>query len=111
MIRRVSVLLYDDDVLVKKYNDIKAVYNSDFISLNVENAKLRFSKNDFIRENDEYKFLISFKDRISQYLLKSKDLLFDINVLDLKYDFNNGIIEYYLDSDEHRKRIEIVEVS
>lgn len=87
-----------------KKNDI--TFNNDNI-----NYKVRISNFDafFVRENDEFKFVLDIMNNKCFYKLKETDTLLEIKVLNsssiIKGD--NFIIEYELETEEEQNKIEI----
>ncbi len=110
MKKLISLNLYKDNQLTNSYHKINALYKNDTYSFVIDKIKTSLSDVFFIRENNEFKFILNLKNQSSTYLLKDKNMLFDIDVINLssKNVDNNIILEYKLSSDDSNMKIELI---
>ncbi len=108
--KKATLCLFKNDELLKKYEDINVISNDNRHSLIIDNVKTIISKENIVRENNEYRFDMDIIKKKATYLLKEKNTLFDIEVEELNYidDKTKTIIEYKISSDEEKTRIELI---
>ncbi len=104
-----NIKLYKDKKIEKEYKNIKALLNNKKYTFKLDNIKTSISDRMFTRENDEFKFTLDILKKEATYYLKEKNILFDIEVLNLssKNEDNNIILEYRLSSDDASFKIVI----
>lgn len=110
MKKLITLNLYTKSRLEKRYKEIPAIYQNESYLFKIEGVKTSINEERFIRETAEYQFKLDIKKKTATYLLKEKNVLFDIEVEQLKYKENQKkiILEYKLSSDEENKKIEII---
>ncbi len=106
----ITLNLYKEKRLEKSYKDIKAIVNNDSYLFLIDDVKTSLNSNFFTRETEEYKFTLDIKKKEATYLLKGKNMLFDIEVekINFKLGKNNIILEYKLSSDEEVFKLELI---
>lgn len=106
----INLNLYKEKRLEKSYKDIKTIFNDNIYLFILDNVKTSLSSNLFTRETEEYKFTLDIKKKEAIYILKEKNMSFDIEVekINLKQEENNIILEYKLSSDESNLKIELI---
>ena len=77
----------------------------------MDGVKTVFGPTRFTRENEEYKFCLDIQESKGSYLLKDKNISFDIDVEKVEYkkEKNNIILEYKISIDEETFKIIINE--
>lgn len=105
----ITLNLFKENRLEQEYKDISAIVKDDSIVFKLDNVKTSINDNFFTRETAEYKFELNIKERKATYLLKEKNMLFDIDVEKISYkkDDNTIVFEYKLSTDEEKFKIEI----
>ncbi len=109
MIKYINITLYKNNRRTNKYEDIKAVVTKDSYLFHLENVKTSINNQYFTRETDEYMFKLDLINKTASYLLKEKNMLFDIEVEMLNISDDKKIIEYKISSDEEQTKIIIEE--
>lgn len=111
MKRPITLNLYKERRLVANYENIYALVNDFTYSFILDGIKTTINRESFIRENNEFKFHLSIKDKQATYLFKEQNTLFDIDVekINLKKDKNTIILEYKISSDEEEFKLELIE--
>jgi len=109
MAKKYTIKLLKDNLLEKEYKDINCLENNDLYFF-TESIKNTIGKDYFIRENEEFKFYLDFSKKESTYLLKEKNLLFEIKVNKaeiIKKDNKIDII-YQIETSEEEIKISMV---
>ena len=84
----------------------------DISSSNITTSIISMTINDTeITPTNEYKFNLDIEERKATYLLKEKNMSFDIDVEKIEYKKENNkiVLEYKISSDEETFKIEINE--
>jgi trehalose/maltose hydrolase-like predicted phosphorylase len=107
----ITLNLFKSDRLENEYKDIKAIEKDSEYIFSLDGVKTVFGPTRFTRETEEYKFSLDIKERKASYLLKDKNMSFDIDVEKVVYKKEKNIIilEYKISSDEETFKIEINE--
>lgn len=107
----ITLNLFKERRLENEYKGIKAIYKDGEYIFSLDGVKTILSLTRFTRETNEYKFELDIKERKAIYLLKEKNMSFDIEVEKIEYkkDNNTIILEYKISSDEETFKIEINE--
>lgn len=107
----ITLNLYKKYRLENEYKNIKTIEKDDEYIFSLDGVKTIIGENRFIRENNEFKFVLDIKERNCTYYLKEKNMFFDIEVERVMYkkEKNNIILEYKISSDEEIFKIEINE--
>lgn len=94
-----------------EYKDIPCMYTNNTYTLFLDEVKTIINEDQLIRENNEFKFTLDIKNKTALYLLKEKNMSFDILVeeINIKENKSNIILEYKLESDSEKTIIEIIE--
>lgn len=111
MIKNINVSLYKNNRREMNYNNIKAIHRDNSYSFIMDEIKM-FINNDLLtRENNEFKFRLDIANKTASYLLKEKNMLFDIEVekVIITNEDNKIILEYKISSDEEEFKIIIEE--
>ncbi len=105
----ITLNLFKERRLEQEYKGIKAIYKDGEYILSLDGVKTIISNTRFTRETNEYKFELDIKERKATYLLKEKNMSFDIEVEKVEYKSkkDNIILEYKISSDEETFKIEI----
>ena len=105
----ITLNLFKADRLENEYKDIKTIVKDSEYIFSLDGVKTIISPTRFTRETEEYKFNLDINERKATYLLKEKNMSFDIEVEKIKYKIENNIIilEYKISSDEETFKIEI----
>lgn len=107
----ISFYLYKDNRRNISYENITSILKDNTYTMILDGIKTVISKDQLIRENEEFTFTLDINNKTATYLLKEKNMLLDIKVE--KLDINNLeskiIIEYKLESDTDTIKIEIIE--
>ena len=105
----INLNLFKERRLEQEYKGIKAIEKDCEYIFSLDGVKTILSPTRFTRETDEYKFNLDINERKAIYLLKEKNMSFDIEVEKIKYKIENNIIilEYKISSDEETFKIEI----
>ena len=111
MIKKYNVYLYKNHKLDKSYNNIKGLTKDKNITLILDDIKTIINENELIRENDEFKFSINLLKKESKYLLKSHNLLYEIEVTEayIKRKGKEVEIKYKIETSEELIKINIIE--
>ncbi len=107
----ITLNLFKADRLENEYKDIKTIEKDSEYIFSLDGVKTVLGPTRFTRETEEYKFCLDIKERKSSYLLKEKNMSFDIDVEKVVYkkEKNTIILEYKISSDEETFKIEINE--
>ena len=107
----ITLNLFKERRLEQEYKGIKAILKDSEYIFSLDAVKTVISPTRFTRETDEYKFNLDIKERKATYLLKEKNMSFDIEVKKIEYKKENNtiILEYKISSDEETFKIEINE--
>ena len=111
MRKNINVSLYKNNRREINYNNINAISKEDSYSFIMDKIKMFISDDLLTRENEEFEFRLDMKNKTASYLLKEKNMLFDIEVekINIQKDNNTIIIEYKISSDEEEFKIKIEE--
>ncbi len=103
-----NIKIYNNDKLLKEYNNIKTISNGNTYFY-IDNIKTTITKDKLIRENNVFKFELDFNNKTSTYLLKEHDILYDIKVLESEiiYKKDDIKISYLLESNDEKIIISI----
>lgn len=85
MIKLINIRLYKGNQIEYEKNNIKSIINDENISFIVDDVKTTLNKDSFIRETDDYKFIIDINKKESLYTLKKQNMSFDIEVESVSY--------------------------
>jgi len=107
----ITLNLFKERRLENEYKDIKAILNDGEYIFSLDGVKTVLSPTRFTRETNEYKFNLDIEERKATYLLKEKNMSFDIDVEKIEYKKENNkiVLEYKISSDEETFKIEINE--
>ncbi len=107
----VSINLYKNNRRNSSYENVSSIFKDNKYTMILDEVKTIISKDIVIRENDSYKFTLDINNKTATYLLKEKNMLFDILVenVSVNYKKTNIIIEYKLESDDEVTKIEIID--
>ena len=107
MIKKYKIkLLYKDELIEEEtINIIKNDNNISFIHKDVKNI---INNNTYTRENNEYKFLIDIDNKKSVYLLKEKNVEYDIKVFDSYIEKKDDKITIFYHIESNDKPIKII---
>ena len=107
----ITLNLFKADRLENEYKDIKAIEKDSEYIFSLDGVKTVFSPTRFTRETEEYKFNLDINERKALYLLKDKNMSFDIDVETVEYKKTNNtiILEYKISSDEETFKLEMNE--
>jgi hypothetical protein len=105
----INLNLFKENRLEQEYKNIKAITKDNEYIFYLDGVKTIIGETRFIRENNEYKFLINIEEKKSIYFLKEQNMSFDIEVEKIMYkkEKDNIILEYKISSDEEIIKIEI----
>jgi len=105
----ITLNLFKERRLEQEYKGIKAIEKDCEYIFSLDGIKTILSPSRFSRETEEYKFNLDIKERKATYLLKEKNMSFDIDVEKVEYKTEKNIIilEYKISSDEESFKIEI----
>ena len=98
----ITLNLFKERRLEQEYKGIKAILKDSEYIFSLDAVKTVISPTRFTRETDEYKFNLDIKERKATYLLKEKNMSFDIEVEKIEYKKENNtiILLYNISSDE-----------
>lgn len=107
----ITLNLFKERRLEQEFKGIKAILKDGEYIFSLDAVKTVVSSTRFTRETEEYKFNLDIKERKATYLLKEKNMFFDIEVEKIEYKKENNtiILEYKISSDEETFKIEINE--
>ncbi len=107
----ITLNLFKERRLENEYKGIKAIEKDGEYIFTLDGTKTVFGPTRFTRETEEYKFNLDIKERKSTYILKERNMSFDIDVEKIEYkkEKNTIILEYKISSDEETFKIEINE--
>lgn len=111
MKKTITLNLYKERRLEASYDNINALVNNSTYSFILDGIKTTLNSEEFIRENNEFKFHLNIKEQQATYLFKEKNTLFDIDVerINFKKQKNNIILNYKISSDEEEFKLELIE--
>ncbi len=94
-----------------EYSNIPCIYTNNTYTMILDDIKTSINEDLLIRENNEFRFNLDIKNKTAIYLLKEKNVSFDIKIekINIKKEKSNIILEYKLESDEEKTIIEIIE--
>lgn len=104
------IKLYRKERLEKEYKSIIALEKNNTLTFFIDKIKTTITKEELIRENEEFTFKINFLKNECTYYLKENHMLFDIKVLEksfYKQEEKSIIIKYFIETDEEPLKIEI----
>ena len=106
----INLNLFKENRLEQEYKDIKAIEKDGEYIFSLDGVKTIISDTRFTRETNEYKFELDIKSKKAIYLLKERNMSFDIEVERIMYkkEKTNIILEYKISSDEENFKIEII---
>lgn len=109
MVVNMNLKLYKSNKIELEYSNIKALNKEESISFIIDNIKTTLNNDFFIRENNEFKFVLDIKNKSCIYIFKEKGMTFDIAVENLyfKRRFNYICLIYKIETDEEELKIEI----
>ena len=81
----ITLNLFKERRLEQEYKGIKAILKDSEYIFSLDSVKTVISPTRFTRETDEYKFNLDIKERKATYLLKEKNMSFDIDVEKIEY--------------------------
>ena len=107
MLRTIKLKLYKNNHLELEEKNIKCIEQRGNYSFKLKDSKMIINDRMFIRENDEFKFSLSFKEKTCTYLFKERNITYDIKVEKLEFHKNSTNIEiiYKIETDESETRI------
>lgn len=109
MVVNINLKLFKDNRKELEYQNINALKTNNFLSFFIDDVKTTINTNFFIRENNEYKFLLDIKNKKCTYLFKEKNMEFDIFVEKVKFFESSKQLTlfYKIESDESETKIKI----
>ena len=107
MIKNCNIKLYHNDKLIEN-NIINIIENNNKISFLLNDIKNIIDKNTFIRENNEYRFILNIEDKECSYLLKEKNTLYDIKVNKSSIKQKDNIIEILYNIETNDEDIKLI---
>lgn len=112
MKKNINISLYKNKRLELEENNIVSLYNAEKYTFIINDVKTTLSQEYFTRETNEYLFTLNIKNRKCSYLLKEKNMTFDIEVEKAIYERRRNIIKlaYKISSDEEEFEIELKEL-
>lgn len=107
MLRTINMKLYKDNKLEFEEKNIRCIEQFGNYSFKLKDSKMVLNDRLFLRENNDFKFKINIKDKTSEYLLKEKNLNYDIKVEKIEYQKNqdNITIIYKIETDNQETKI------
>ncbi len=107
----ITLNLYKEKRLLESFKDINSIFSNNTYTFFIDGIKTTLSDKIFIRENNEYKFILDINKKEAIYNLKEINKLFNIEVtfLNLKKENKNLTLEYKLSSEEQKIKIELKE--
>lgn len=111
MKKNIKISLYKNKRLELEHN-IAALFNDEKYSFIINDVKTSLSDKQFTRESDEYLFTLNIIDKKCTYLLKDKNMTFDIEVEKIEYERRRQEIKliYKISSDEEEFEVIIEEL-
>lgn len=108
----INISLYKNERLELKVKNIPAIFDEKKCFFLMENVKTTISEELFSRETEEYLFKLDIKNKKCSYLLKEKNMTFDIDVEQavFKKEENCTTLQYKISSDEEEFMIKINEL-
>lgn len=112
MKKNIKLSLYKNKRLELEENNIAALFNAEKYSFIINDVKTTLSNKIFTRETNEYLFRLNILDKNCTYLLKEKNITFDIDVekVEFKRRKNQTKLVYKIASDEEEFEIIIEEL-
>lgn len=107
----INLKLLKNNKLEKEYNSINAIKKDDSYSFIIENIKMCISNKLFTRENNEFSFRLDIEKKECLYLLKEKNLTFDIKVEKIILNNEKALeLIYKIETDEEEFKIILEEI-
>ncbi len=102
MIKMINIRLYKGNNVEYEKENIKSIIKDGSISFIIDDIKTNLNKEYFIRENNDYKFIIDINKKESLYTLKQQNMSFDIEVQNVFYkeDKKNITLEYKISTED-----------
>ena len=85
MKKNITLNLFKERRLEQEYKGIKAILKDSEYIFSLDAVKTVISPTRFTRENEEYKFCLDIQESKGSYLLKDKNISFDIEVEKIMY--------------------------
>ena len=112
MKKNINISLYKNKRLELEENNIAALFNDEKYSFIINDVKTTLSNNFFTRETNEYLFTLNIVDKKCTYLLKERNMTFDIDVEKIEFERRRQITSliYKISSDEEEFKVIIEEL-
>ena len=112
MKKTIKISLFKNNRLELEENNISALYNNDKFSFIINDVKTSLSKDVFTRETSEYLFTLDIDNKKCTYLLKERNMTFDIDVEKIEFERRRQITSliYKISSDEEEFKVIIEEL-
>ena len=107
MIKKYKIQLLHKDELIEE-DTINIIKNNNKISFIHKDVKNIINNNSYTRENKEYRFNIDCNNNKSLYLLKEKNIEYDIKVYDSYIEINDNRITIFYHIETNEKPIKII---
>ena len=107
MLRKYNIKLYHNEELIEQ-NIINIIDNKKQKTFILNDIKNTINNNIFIRESNDYKFILNIEDNISTYLLKEQNILYDIKVNKSSISYKDNKIEIIYNIETNDKDIKII---
>lgn len=85
MKKNINISLYKNKRLELEENNIAALYNDEKYSFIIKDVKTTLSNKIFTRETNEYLFTLNIVEKKCTYLLKERNMTFDIDVKKVEF--------------------------
>ena len=111
MKKNIKISLYKNKRLELEHN-VAALFNDEKYSFIMNDVKTSLSDKQFTRETDEYLFTLNIVDKKCTYLLKEKNMTFDIDVEKVEFERRRYLYKlvYKISSDEEEFEVTIEEL-
>lgn len=108
----INLSLFKNKRLELEEKNIAALFNAEKYTFIINDVKTSLSQDYFTRETQEYLFTLNIQNKKCTYLLKEKNMTFDIDVEKAIYERRRRITKlvYKIASDEEEFEIEIEEL-
>ena len=108
----INISLYKNKRLELEENNIAALYNDEKYTFIMNDVKTSISQDYFTRETQEYLFTLDIQNKKCSYLLKEKNMTFDIEVEKAIYERRRRTTKlvYKISSDEEEFEVKIEEL-
>lgn len=108
----INISLYKNKRLELEENNIAALYNDKKYTFIMNDVKTSISQDYFTRETQEYLFTLDIQNKKCSYLLKEKNMTFDIEVEKAIYERRRRTTKlvYKISSDEEEFEVKIEEL-